>query len=85
MGSRIGRIAGTACRPVSIPRSSWPVTTIAALAMTRPMSIEPESPMKIRAGKKLCGRKPMHAPTSAATTTVAMLDTSVGLASRDSR
>ena len=30
----------------------------------RPMSIEPASPMKIRAGLKLCGRKPRHAPAS---------------------
>ena len=28
------------------------------------MSMEPESPMKIRAGLKLCGRNPRHAPAS---------------------
>ena len=33
-------------------------------ANSRPMSMEPESPMKIRAGAKLCGRKPAHTPTS---------------------
>ena len=30
------------------------------------MSIEPLSPMKSRAGLKLCGRKPRHAPASTA-------------------
>ena len=33
-----------------------------AAASIRPISIEPESPMKIRARWKLCGRKPRHAP-----------------------
>ena len=32
------------------------------------MSIDPLSPMKIRAGLKLCGRKPMQQPTSDAVT-----------------
>ena len=35
---------------------------IAAAASISPISIEPESPMKIRAGEKLCGRKPRQAP-----------------------
>jgi hypothetical protein len=35
-------------------------------ARVRPISIEPESPMKIRAGEKLCGRKPRQAPASTA-------------------
>ena len=30
------------------------------------MSIDPLSPMNSRAGLKLCGRKPMHAPASIA-------------------
>ncbi len=30
--------------------------------MTSPISIDPESPMKIRAGCMLCGRKPRHMP-----------------------
>ena len=41
-----------------------PVTADAA--SVSPMSIEPESPMKMRAGEKLCGRKPRHAPASTA-------------------
>src|SRR5699024_12431542 len=43
--------------------STWPVTRIVEAASSRPMSIEPESPMKMRAGLKLCGRNPMQAPT----------------------
>ena len=38
----------------------------AAAESISPISIEPESPMKIRAGLKLCGRKPRHAPASTA-------------------
>ena len=39
-------------------------------ASSSPISIEPESPMKIRAGLKLCGRKPRHAPASTAVSSV---------------
>lgn len=42
--------------------SICPVMEIAPAASTRPISIEPESPMKIRAGCMLCGRKPRHMP-----------------------
>lgn len=35
------------------------------------MSIEPESPMKIRAGCMLCGRKPRHMPIRIAAKSVA--------------
>lgn len=42
--------------------STRPVTEIAPAASTRPISIEPESPMKIRAGCMLCGRNPRHMP-----------------------
>jgi len=41
-----------------------------AAASIRPMSIAPESPMKIRAGWKLCGRKPRHAPATRAAISV---------------
>ena len=41
-----------------------PDAVVVAAASISPMSIEPESPMKIRAGLKLCGRKPRHAPAS---------------------
>jgi hypothetical protein len=37
------------------------------------MSIEPESPMNIRAGKKLCGRNPRQAPLSAAVRNAAVV------------
>ena len=43
---------------------SWPVTEIAAVDMSSPMSIEPASPMKSFAGCQLSGRKPAQAPTS---------------------
>ena len=42
------------------------VTVIAVAERTRPSSIEPLSPMKTRAGWKLCARKPTHAPARAA-------------------
>ena len=42
------------------------VTVIAVPDMTTPISIEPLSPMKIRAGWKLWTRKPAQAPANAA-------------------
>ena len=42
-----------------------PALTVAP-AIASPMNIAPESPMKIRAGEKLCGRKPTQAPSRAA-------------------
>jgi hypothetical protein len=39
-----------------------PAAVVAAAASIRPISIDPESPMKIRAGWKLCGRNPRQAP-----------------------
>ena len=41
-----------------------PDALVVAAASISPMSIEPESPMKMRAGLKLCGRKPRQAPAS---------------------
>ncbi|CFR92116.1 Uncharacterised protein [Mycobacterium tuberculosis] len=35
---------------------------VEAAASIRPISIDPESPMKILARWKLCGRKPRQAP-----------------------
>ena len=46
--------------------SALVVAVVAAADSISPTSIEPESPMKIRAGKKLCGRKPRQVPASAA-------------------
>jgi hypothetical protein len=39
---------------------------IETVASVKPRTSAPESPMKIRAGKKLCRRKPMHAPATTA-------------------
>ena len=41
-----------------------PAAVVDAAASISPISIDPESPMKILAGWKLCGRKPRHAPAS---------------------
>ena len=43
--------------------SARPPTTLVDTAISRPSSSAPPSPMKIRAGLKLCGRKPRHSPT----------------------
>ena len=43
-----------------------PAAVVDAAASMRPISIEPESPMKMRAGWKLWGRKPAHAPARTA-------------------
>ena len=53
------------------------MSEIVAAASSSPTSIEPESPMKIRAGLKLCGRKPTQAPTSTAVISVGASATSV--------
>ena len=45
--------------------STRPTRVIVLVAGTRPSSIEPVSPMNTRARKKLCGRNPRQAPTSA--------------------
>ncbi|CAM5729400.1 hypothetical protein SMICM304S_01003 [Streptomyces microflavus] len=47
------------------------MTEIAAAASTSPINMEPESPMKIRAGCMLCGRKPRHMPIRIAVKSVA--------------
>ena len=45
-----------------------PVKVIVVDASSRPRSIDPESPMKTRAGLKLCGKKPRQIPISEAAT-----------------
>ena len=52
--------------PASPLRKIRPDALVVAAASINPISIEPESPMKIRAGLKLCGRKPRQAPASTA-------------------
>ena len=44
----------------------FPEADVEAAASSKPMSMEPESPMKMREGSKLWGRNPAHIPTSAA-------------------
>src|SRR6185312_15516399 len=43
------------------------------VASVKPSTSAPESPMKIRAGKKLCRRKPMQAPATIAESTAASI------------
>ena len=70
-GSTIGMKAGMRSRSDTTSGSIWPVTMIAAAAIVRPSTMDPESPIKMRAGCMLCGRKPIHAPTSTARMRVA--------------
>ena len=67
-GSRVGsRLASEPNPPrlISFPEN-WVVSVSALADSTNPISIEPLSPMKSRAGWKLCGRNPAHTPASAA-------------------
>ena len=43
-------------------RLVWPTTDMVDAAINNPSSMAPASPMKIRAGWKLCGRNPRHSP-----------------------
>ena len=52
--------ASRSCR--TLAGSTLPVSEIVAAANNRPSSIDPESPMKIRAGLKLWGRNPAQNP-----------------------
>ena len=74
-GSSVG--ARLACDPAppwdrSEP-ANWPVSVTALAESTRPISIDPESPMKSLAGLKLCGRKPTHAPARATASSAAVV------------
>ena len=44
--------------------SARPPTTLVDTAISSPSSSAPLSPMKMRAGLKLWGRKPTHSPTA---------------------
>ena len=63
-GQQRGESARTSVADVSASGRIRPDALVVAAASISPMSIEPESPMKIRAGLKLCGRNPRHAPAS---------------------
>ena len=71
MGSRIGRNCPKKSAPESLPGSTWPVTAMVPAASSSPSSIEPESPMKILALVRLCGRKPTQAPIITAVSSAA--------------
>lgn len=61
--------------PLALSRegSSWPVRLIIDVASRKPSSIEPESPMNMRARWMLWGRKPRHTPTSATVSSEAVV------------
>ena len=69
------------------PSAPWPmssgvncvVSVIALAESTSPISIDPLSPMKTRAGWKLCARKPAHAPASAAVSSAPVVARSASL------
>ena len=60
---------------VRADESIWPVSEIVLQASSRPSSIEPESPMNMRARWKLCGRKPAQMPAIVALTSEAVVAT----------
>ena len=84
-GSSRGMKAGARSIPLSTWGSMLPVRLMVEAASSRPSSSAPESPMKIRAGCRLCGRNPRQAPIVAAVTSEAVLDRSSGLELTDSR
>jgi hypothetical protein len=74
IGTSSGRASGSRVAAESnVCGSACPVAETAAAESIRPTSIEPESPMKMRAGLKLCGRKPRHAPARTAVISVGAL------------
>src|SRR6266540_859591 len=70
-----GRASTSSGIATGISRANWsaacgwvvrPIPVMVAPDSSVPSSIDPESPMKIRAGLKLCGRNPAQAPTTRA-------------------
>ncbi len=61
----------------AICESMRPVIEIVEVAIMRPTSIDPASPMKSRAGCQLSGRKPRQAPTRTTVVRLARLKYSV--------
>ena len=77
IGTSSGRASGSRLAAESKDCGSTPPVAVTAAAESiRPTSIEPESPMKMRAGLKLCGRKPRQAPASTAVISAGALATS---------
>ena len=77
IGTSSGRASGSRVAAESNDCGSTPpVAVTAAAASMRPTSIDPESPMKIRAGLKLCGRNPRQAPARTAVISGGALATS---------
>src|SRR4051794_5691092 len=69
-GISSGSNAGRKSAALTALGSTRPVRLTVAAASINPSSIDPESPMKTRAGLKLCGKKPMQAPVKAAVSSV---------------
>ena len=65
-----GKSSGSSAEPpfssVITEASTWPVKVIADALIRRPKNIAPESPIKICAGWKLCGKNPRHRPITTA-------------------
>jgi hypothetical protein len=77
-GTSSGRVSGSRDAAESNDcGSTRPVAVTAAAASMRPTSMEPESPMKMRAGLKLCGRKPRQDPARTAVTSAGAVITSL--------
>src|SRR5690625_7787726 len=85
MGTRIGTNAGKSSARDTTFGFTWPVTVTVDAASVSPKNMAPESPMKMRAGWKLWGKKPRQQPTRAATTSEAREEKSPGEASRGRR
>ena len=65
-GSKSGKSADRDAESEIAFTSIWPVSVIAEAARSSPRNIAPESPINIRAGWKLCGKKPIHIPITTA-------------------
>ncbi len=59
-GTTSGASVATTSLVLTSAGVTLPVVEIVAAASSSPRSRAPESPMNSRAGKKLCGRKPMQ-------------------------
>ena len=68
--------AASRAPPLKACGSAFVVAVAAAADSISPTSIDPESPMKMRAGEKLCGRNPRQVPASAAVSSVGAAATS---------
>ncbi len=79
IGTSSGRIVAATGLSLTWLGLTAPVVLIVAAARSSPSRSAPLSPMKSRAGKKLCGRNPRQHPSIAAEMKVAELKTFGGL------